>query len=155
MLSLALEEYIYNKTMKKIAVLLVLLAITLQGGCQEDKTFREVVTFEKGFRFTPTGQIQTVPFLGTYTNVTWESIIGKPSTFPPTAHTHPYADITDKPNTVDLQAALNGMGIYFDKTTAEINAIIPTGGFGLAYDKTLKVYKVYKDGLWVVLITNQ
>lgn len=141
--------------MKKIAILLGLLMLTLQGGCQEDKTFKEVVTFEKGFRFSSTGTVQTIPFTGTSTSVTWESITGKPLTFPPAAHSHSYADITNKPNTVQLQAALNEMGIYFDKTTAEINAIIPASGFGIAYDKTLKIYKVYKNGAWVVLITNQ
>ncbi|HRS20956.1 MAG TPA: hypothetical protein P5510_04280, partial [Clostridia bacterium] len=137
----------------KIAMLLGLLMITLQGGCQEDKTFKEVVTFEKGFRFSSTGQIQTIPFTGTSTNVTWESITGKPLTFPPSAHTHSYAEITSVP-TVDLQAALNDMGIYFGKTTAEINAIIPKNGFGIAYDITLNVYKVYKNGIWSTVITG-
>jgi hypothetical protein len=139
--------------MKKIAILLGLLMITLQGGCQEDKIFKEVVTFEKGFKFSSTGQIQTIPFTGTSTSVSWESITGKPLTFPPAAHTHSYAEITAVP-TVDLQAALNDMGIYFGKTTAEINAIVPKSGFGIAYDITLNVYKVYKNGIWSTVITG-
>ena len=143
--------------MRKIAVLLVLLMITLQGGCQEDKTFKEVVTFEKGFRFTPAGQIQTVPFMGTSTNVTWESIIGKPSTFPPSAHTHPYSEITNKPNTVQLQTAISSMrGLLPPRyTTAQINAFTPPIEEGLeVYDLTLHVKKYWNGSQWKIVITG-
>lgn len=38
---------------------------------------------------------------------TWSSLEGKPSTFPPSAHTHSYNDLTDKP-TIPAAAPTNG-----------------------------------------------
>lgn len=142
--------------MKKIAILLGLLMLTLQGGCQEDKTFKEVVTFEKGFRFSQTGTIQTIPFTGTSTNVTWESITGKPLTFPPAAHQHSYNDLTDKPQTVDLQAAIQSMNVILipKLTTAQITTISPAAG-SLVFDTSLGVLKIGTGTVWKSIITGQ
>jgi len=45
-------------------LILVLVFLTLIACGQEDKTFKEVVTFDKGFRFSSTGVIQTIPYTG-------------------------------------------------------------------------------------------
>ncbi len=37
------------------------------------------------------------PFLTQVAAVTWSTLSGKPSTFPPSAHGHPYSDITGTP----------------------------------------------------------
>jgi len=142
--------------MKKLAILLGLLMLTLQGGCQEDKIFKEVVTFEKGFKFSPTGAIQTIPFTGTSTAVTWESITGKPITFPPDLHLHDYDEIENKPSTVELQAAIASMNVILipKLTTAQIAALTPSAG-SLVFDTSLGVLKLGSGTQWKVLITNQ
>jgi hypothetical protein len=60
--------------MKRMKCLLGILLLTFTFACgQSDKTFKEVVTFEKGFRFTSTGVIQTIPFTGGGTSMTYPS----------------------------------------------------------------------------------
>ena len=143
--------------MKKLFILIALFLLTLQGGCQEDKVFKEVVTFEKGFRFNTNGIVQTIPFTGQSSTVTWETLPGKPSTFPPSAHTHPYTDVIGTPQ-IDLQAAIGQMK-YIElpqATTTEINAlVIPAGKIVEIWDKTLKCKKVWDGAMWKVYITNQ
>lgn len=89
---------------------------------------------------------------------TWADVTGKPSLFPPTSHTHDYnTDITNKPPEKDLMDALRTLDYLplKGKTTAEINAlVIPTGQGAIAFDVTLGVYKVYKNGIWSVVITS-
>jgi hypothetical protein len=155
--------------MKKIAFILVLMMITLQGGCQEDKIFREVVTFEKGFKFSPTGTVQTIPFTGTSSTVTWETLTGKPSVFPPATHVHSYpdltnkptlfsgsyTDLTNKPSEVELQAAIQSMNVILipKLTTAQINALAPSAG-SLVFDTSLGVLKMGSGTSWKILITG-
>jgi hypothetical protein len=79
---------------------------------------------------------------------TWNEITGKPPLF-----SGSYVDLTDKPPEIELSTALESLGFYLGKTTAEINAIVPANGFGIAFDKTLNVYKVYANG-WKILITS-
>ena len=88
-----------------------------------------------------------------------------PATFPPAIHNHDllyrpityvtkWAEIPDKPGEIQLKVALESLGIYLDKTTVELNAIVPLGGFGIALDKTVKAYKIYADGRWQTIITG-
>lgn len=89
---------------------------------------------------------------------TWTDVIDKPTTFTPSAHTHDYnTDIINKPPEKDLMealAALNYLPLK-GRTTTEINAlVIPAGQGAIAYDITLGVYKVYKNGVWSVVITS-
>ena len=96
------------KTMK-ISVLLLLLTFTL-AYCQPDKTFTEVVTFEKGLRFNVSGEIQLLPYLGGSGGVVnWTDVLNKPLVFAPDLSiTNPlykpigyvpsWAEITGKPN---------------------------------------------------------
>jgi len=142
------------KTMKLILVLLVTtFAVAF---CQSDKVFKEVVTFEKGFRFTATGVIQTVPYTGGATLVYWTDIIGKPATYSPAAHTHAWTEITDKPDEVELQTAISQMSVLVipKKTTVEITAMTPAAG-SFVYDVTLNVLKIGNGTVWKTLITNQ
>lgn len=142
--------------MRKIAFLLILALFTLEGGCQEDKTFKQVVTFEKGFRFSEGGQIQTLPFMGgTVGDITWESITGKPTVFPPATHQHSYNDLTEKPTTVEFLDVLKQLNVLFIEklTTAQINAREPEAGL-LVYDTSLGVLKMGNGTAWKTLITG-
>ena len=96
------------KTMK-ISVILLLATFTL-AYCQPDKTFTEVVTFEKGFRFNVSGDIQLLPYLGGSGGVVnWTDVLNKPLVFAPDLSiTNPlykpigyvpsWAEITGKPS---------------------------------------------------------
>ena len=158
--------------------------LTLQGGCQEDKIFKEQITVEKGIKFGD-GTIQLTAPTGSQT-VTWATLTGKPSTFPPDAHNHnalyrpisyvpswaeitskpttftpathghSYTEITDKPGTVELQAAIQSMNVILipKLTTAQITALTPTAG-SLVFDTSLGVLKLGTGQAWKVLITNQ
>lgn len=170
--------------MKKLAILLGLMMLTLQGGCQEDKIFKEQITVEKGIKFGD-GTIQLTAPTGSQT-VTWETLTGKPATFPPSTHNHntlyrpityvpawaevtskpatfppathghSYTEITDKPSTVELQAAIASMNVILipKLTTAQINALAPVAGT-LVYDTSLNVLKIANGSVWKTLITNQ
>ena len=143
--------------MKTMKLILVLMVTTFGVAfCQSDKVFKEVVTFEKGFRFTATGVIQTVPYTGGATLVYWTDIIGKPATYPPDVHTHSWTSITDKPAEVELQTAISQMSVLVipKKTTVEITAMAPAAG-SFVYDVTLNVLKIGNGTVWKTLITNQ
>lgn len=88
----------------------------------------------------------------------WADVTGKPTTFTPTAHTHDYnTDIINKPPQQDLMQAIAGLDYLPipSKTTAQINALVmPTGASAIVKDATLNVYKVYKDGIWSIVITG-
>lgn len=141
--------------MKLIFVLLVTtFAVAF---CQSDKIFKEVVTFEKGFRFTASGVVQTVPFTGSSTTlVYWNDILNKPATYPASAHGHPWGEISGKPEEIALQTAISQMSVLVipKKTTAEITAMAPTAG-SFVYDVTMNVLKIGNGTVWKTLITNQ
>ena len=132
---------------------MLLAMLTLQGGCQSkpDNTF-EVPIYVIKIVF-PDGSEQTTALSGT----TWSTLTGKPATFAPSAHTHPYTDVTGTPQ-IDLQAAIGQMK-YIElpqATTTEINAlVIPAGKIVEIWDKTLKCKKVWDGAMWKVYITNQ
>jgi len=141
--------------MKMKLTIILLLATFTVALCQTDKTFKEIVTFEKGIRFTANGVLQTIPFTGSSTTlVYWNDIIGKPVTYPPDAHTHSWTTITDKPSEIDLQTAISQLSVIIipKKTTVEITALIPTAG-SLVYDVTLNVLKIGNGTVWKTLIT--
>ena len=87
---------------------------------------------------------------------TWAEITGKPSTYTPSTHTHAWTEITNKPPEQELIDAIASLG-YLPipgKTTDQINTIIPTNGGGIIFDVTLNVYKVFKNGQWVIVATT-
>jgi hypothetical protein len=152
--------------MKKLAILLIILAFSLKA-CSQDQTFNKPVYFNAGFYINgklyndiPTG---TVP--------DWNSIINKPSVFPAAAHNHDLlywpinkkvdwnTDIINLPQQMSLSDAIEKLGYLPipSWTTTEINAlVIPAGKRGLVYDNVLKVYKLYDGTLWSkIVITNQ
>jgi len=93
----------------------------------------------------------TVALTGKYTD-----LLNIPSSFTPTLHTHDYnTDIVNKPAEQDLMDALKTLDYLplKGRTTAEINAlVVPAGQGGIAFDATLNVYKVYKNGTWTTII---
>jgi hypothetical protein len=57
---------------------------------------------------------------------TWESITGKPSTFTPSTHTHPYTDITSAPWGVGTVTSVSGAGYTTNSGTATDPVIVLT-----------------------------
>ena len=138
----------------KISVLLLLLTFTL-AYCQPDKTFTEVVTFEKGFRFNVSGEIQLLPYLGGSGGVVnWTDVLNKPLVFAPDLSiTNPlyksigyvpswaeitgkpiffsgsYLDLTDKPGEIELSEAILQIPVLFQVfTQVQINTLTPIKG---------------------------
>jgi hypothetical protein len=167
--------------MKKIYLIAIgFFLLTLQSGCQQ--SFDAVVTFNKGFRFSPTGTVYTSLPTGsmTYpaagipvsTGSAWGTSIVNNSTNWNTAYgwgnhaglyksiswVPSWSEVTEKPGELDLKNAIPLLD-YLPipaKTTAQINALVmPSGASGIVYDSTLKCYKIYQNGTWVTQITNQ
>jgi len=136
--------------MKKMKLIMLLFVVTFAVVyCQPDKEFKtpiKVVSI-----IYPDGTIQTT---ASGTAVTWSTLAGKPVAFPPESHTHDYADLTNKPEEVELQEALSSLPVIVipKKTTAEIAAMTPTAG-SFVYDVTLNVLKIYSGSVWKTLIT--
>jgi hypothetical protein len=141
------------KTMKLIVVFLfAILGLTF---CQDD-TFNKVMHFPQGFTVGTNPEVQLQPYLGgASSDVTWQTLEGKPEVFPAEPHTHVMADITDKPTQIQLVQALERLGFYLNKTTEEINAITPPNGFGIAYDRVTTHYMFYSGGKWETVITDR
>jgi hypothetical protein len=128
------------------------------------------------------GTIQTTALTGGTGSVTWDAMVGKPLTFAPSVHNHDllykaltyvpswseitgkpnffsgsYKDLTDKPDSIELGIALGQLPFISPpkKTTAEIDLITttPTNG-DILYDKTLGVWKGYKNGVWRIFVTT-
>lgn len=55
-------------------------------------------------------EIAALPGGGGVTTLDWASVTGKPSTFPPSAHTHVAADVTDFSAAADARIAAAGLG---------------------------------------------
>jgi hypothetical protein len=129
----------------KMKLVIGFLFLTLIA-CGQDDTFNKVMHFPQGATFGTDTEIQLKPFLGSIaTDTEWDNIKNKPEVFPP--------DMSAVPS-IELQVALEQLGIYFGKTTEELEAIIPADGFGIAYDRTLGVYKVYSNGWRILPTTN-
>ena len=169
----------------KLLVILLIAIFAVACGQKADDTFLKPMYFDFGLTTTkiifPDGtSMNTVPTGGQ--TVTWLTLTGKPATFPPDVHNHStlyrpltwvpvwgeisekpiffsgsYTDLTDKPGTIELAAALAQLG-YLPipgQTTAAINAtVVPAGEGGIVKDATLDCYKIWSNGVWKVLITN-
>ena len=148
--------------------------------CAQDQTFEKIIIANKGIQFGD-GTKQETAFTGQASTITWSTLPGKPSTFPPSTHDHSllykplswnpvWADVGGKPTTftpsththasseisgtVELATAIRQLGYLplGGKTTAEINAIIPPANTGgIAFDITLNVYKAWKNNKWIII----
>lgn len=159
---------------------------TTACGQKADDTFTKPMYFNQGLTTTkiifPDGtSMITIP-TGTG-SVTWDAILSKPLTFPPSVHNHDllykaityvpawaeitgkpdffsgnYKDLTNKPDSIELGKALQQMrGIIPPRyTTAQIEALVPTAEEeGLeVYDITLHVKKYWNGNLWKIVITS-
>jgi hypothetical protein len=142
--------------MKTMKLIVVFLLVTFGVAFCQDDTFNKVMHFPQGFTVGSGSEVQLQPYLGGTTGeVTWTDVTEKPALFPAEAHTHPVSDIIDNTPEVQLAAALERLGFYLNKTTEEINAIIPPNGFGIAYDRVTTHYKVYSGGKWETMITDR
>ena len=148
--------------MKKMKLLTIFFLATFAVACGQkaDDTFLKPMYFNFGLSTTeiifPDGTSMNTALTGGTTY--WSDVLSKPLLFPPIAHTHDYdIDLTNKPGTIELAEALAQLE-YLPipgKTTAEINAIVvPVGKSGIVKDTTLDCYKVWANGVWKVLITN-
>lgn len=93
-----------------------------------------------------------VLFSGAYSDLTgkpilfdgaWSSLTGKPTTFTPSAHTHVYADITDRP----LPSSFTGSAIALDKTMG--NYQTASANSATTYTTTGAVL-----GGWAIILIN-
>lgn len=148
--------------------LTIVLLIVIFGAvfCQPDKTFKEVVTFEKGFRFTSDGVIQTLPYTGGSSGtVNWSDIIGKPLVFPPDLTiTNPlykpigyvpqWGEIQNKPEEIPLYDAISQLqGVLFPRLTqVQIDALVPVEGLEV-YNLTIHAKQYYNGTVWKTIIT--
>lgn len=131
----------------KRAILFLSIIILSITGCVKENLFDNSVS----------GATYYIATTGTGT-VTWNDILLKPTLFPPTAHTHTWDQITDKPQEMALIDAINALGYLPvpSKTTVEINAMVmPVNVYAIVRDKTLGVTKQWNGTTWQILITNQ
>lgn len=87
----------------------------------------------------------------------WSVVANKPTTYPPATHTHTFAEITDKPQEVELQQAMELLDYTppVQKTTTEINAMVmPTGKVGFVFDKTTSQLKFWNGTAWKTVTLN-
>lgn len=72
----------------------------------------------------PSGDFATIDESGVITPLAsdWDSITGKPSVFPPEAHTHPTSEVTGlDQNIADLEAAAAALGLRIDYLTENLD----------------------------------
>ena len=133
--------------MKKMRLTIVLLIATFAVACGQDDTFNKVMHFPQGFTVGNNPEVQLQPFTGELSgDVEWDNVKNKPEVFPP--------DMSAV-ETIQLQEALEQLGFYFGKTTAELDAIVPVNGFGIALNKTTGYYMVFSEGKWETIITDR
>ena len=143
--------------MKKMKLIVILLITTFAVVfCQPDKEFTKPIKVVS--IIYSDGTIQTTAYTGTGgTTVNWTNILNKPSVFAPSAHGHKWSEITEKPDTIGLQEAIESLGYLPipSRTTTEINAIIlPVDKSGIVHDITLDAYKIWEKTIWKILITG-
>jgi hypothetical protein len=85
---------------------------------------------------------------------TWNDVLGKPI-FSAVATTGSYNDLIEKPETIELEAALPTlMGIKLPVLTqTQINALVPVKGL-ILYNDTDGVLQIYTGSVWKVLATT-
>ena len=159
-------------------IIVGLLLITFAVACgQADKEFNAVVTFNKGFRFTPTGTIYTS--LPSSSVADWNTMINKPLVFAPATHDHnllykpigyvptwaeitskptlfsgSYNDLTEKPGEMELQDAISTLpGLLPPRMTqTQIDALTPVEGLEV-YNLTIHAKQYYNGTIWKTTIT--
>jgi hypothetical protein len=144
--------------MKKSIFIIIVFAFTLKACAQQ--TFDKVVTFNAGFRFSPSGTIYlSIPGAGV---LDWNNILNKPNfdlLYKPISYKPDWSEIQNKPQEQTLSDAIEGLGYLPipSRSTLEINAISMTAGKkGLVYDNVLNAYKLYDGSTWsVIVITSK
>ena len=86
--------------------------------------------------------------------VSWGDVQGKPSTFPPDAHSHTYASITSKPSTFPPDAHGHAQSDVTGLTAAlaEPARVFTWNGSAYVLDSTVDIYIGPSDpgsGLWI------
>lgn len=143
--------------MKRMKILLALLLTTFAVACGQkaDDTFEKMMYFNQGLTtikitFPDGSSISSAIGLGT--TATWETLAGKPATYP-----SDWVTMINKPGVIELKAALEQLG-YLPiptQTTAEINAmVVPVGEAGIVKDSILDCYKIWSNGAWRILPTT-
>ena len=149
--------------MKKMRLTIVLLIATFAVACGQDDTFNKVMHFRDSAYFEAPIIVYKIIFpdsselsSANIVNgiVEWDGVLYKPD-FATVATTGSYNDLKDQPETLELIIALEELGFYFGKTTAELDAIVPVNGFGIALNKTTGYYMVYSEGKWETVITDR
>lgn len=142
--------------MKRMRLTIVLLIVTFGFVfCQPDKTFKEVVTFEKGFKIGDNNEIQLEPYLGSVSSqVEWADVLNKPD-FAVVATSGEYEDLLNKPDTLRLEEALPQLrGIAFPVLTqADIDVLVPSKGLVLI-NSTNNCMQWYDGSVWKIFITG-
>ena len=149
--------------MKRMKILLAFLVLTFAVACGQkaDDTFKKPIYFEQGLttvRVTfPDGSFLESA-VGSGTTVTWSTLAGKPSTFPPDAHTHSYNDITEKPGSIELVDALKSLpgGVpILILTQAQINAlVIPVGESRIVVNSSIGALQYWTGTVWKIFPTT-
>ena len=149
--------------MKKMRLTIIMFfAIIVFANCQDD-TFNKVMHFRDSAYFEAPIIVYKIIFpdsselsSANIVNgiVEWDGVLYKPD-FATVATTGSYNDLKDKPGTKLITDYLEELGFYFGKTTAELDAIVPVNGFGIALNKTTGYYMVYSEGKWETVITDR
>jgi hypothetical protein len=85
---------------------------------------------------------------------TWDSLAGKPLTFPPAAHTHDYTTLTNLPGSIQLQAAVLQVVLFEVLTQTQINALSPAKG-KVVINSTSNCLQWYDGAKWrIFAMTN-
>jgi hypothetical protein len=130
-----------------------LFILTLQAGCQEpDHNFTIPISVVK-INFPDGTSIESASGIGFDGN--YSSLMGVPTTFTPSLHSHFYNDLIDKPGEIELTEALQQLRIPVIPclTTIQINALTPILGL-LVCDTTLGVLKMGTGKTWKILATT-
>jgi hypothetical protein len=87
----------------------------------------------------------------------WSIVANKPASYPPATHTHTFAEITDKPQEVELNVAMESLDYTppVQKTTTQINAMVmPAGKVGFIFDTTTGQLKFWNGTTWKIVQLN-
>ena len=167
--------------MKRAVILIALIALVLAANCQKkDQTFDVTVRFNQGIQFGD-GTIMNTAATGAGV-VTWEAITGKPTLFPPSAHSHDllykplswmptwanvinkpvfsavatsgsFNDLADVPEFIQIEEALPLLpGIELGKLTQAQIDALTPKEGTILINKTDTTMQVYLGGQWQTFI---
>lgn len=106
-------------------------------------------------------------FLWSWANLGWNDITGKPTTFPPSAHTHPISQVTGLQaaldgkapkftptvtKTSDYTVTLNDDAVFVDTTAGAVTVLLPPAASSTGLTVVLK--KISVDANTVTVDTN-